>query len=225
MSIAKRCLQGLLIALIPTALSACEAEKKEAPAATANKPPAQPAATPAQTSTPPPVASVAKEPPHDCPEGSSGEGSSNKPCEAHGPERAIDVDFDKFTDNGPQLKLANKTKKTILWGKLIVYFYDKAGKQLEVKDATGKSKPNKVAMGKIFGGPLKPEEKNVRLTFSDVKKSDVPDGATRAEGELEKVGFADDSGEKVDFYWKNDDLVPAERAKGGLKPEKGAKKK
>jgi hypothetical protein len=34
------------------------------------------------------------------------------------------------------------------------------------------------------------------------------------------VGFADSEGKKAEFYWKNDDLAPEERPKGGIKPKK-----
>jgi hypothetical protein len=31
------------------------------------------------------------------------------------------------------------------------------------------------------------------------------------------VGFADASGKKIDFYWRNNDLAPDVRPKGGIK--------
>ena len=54
------------------------------------------------------------------------------------------------------------------------------------------------------------------MNFSCVKKDDVPKGATFIEGEIQTVGFTDDAG-KIDTYWRNDDLVPEERPKGGIK--------
>jgi hypothetical protein len=37
------------------------------------------------------------------------------------------------------------------------------------------------------------------------------------------VGFADEAGEKNEYYWSNLDLIPDERPKGGIKV-KGKKK-
>ena len=31
---------------------------------------------------------------------------------------------------------------------------------------------------------------------------------------MQMVGFADASGKKIDFYWRNNDLAPDARAKG-----------
>lgn len=224
MSIALHTLKVALIGSALVALTACEEEKP----ATATKAPAVHSALP--TAAPPPTAApTPPEPKHDCPEGSSGEGSSNKPCQATGPTRTMEVAWNgKMSDDGPSFKVVNTSKLTILYGKIYVYFYDKDGKQIEVKDdssSSDKPKPYKTCAGRIFGGVMKPGEKAV-INFSCVKKSHVPDGAKTIEGELETVGFADASGEKVDFYWRNDDLVPDARPKGGLVADKkGAAKK
>ena len=120
----------------------------------------------------------------------------------------------KMDDKGPQFRVTNKSSLVILYGKIAVYFYDKAGKQLEVKDADGKGHPYKSCAGSsLFGGVMKAGEKAV-LTFSCVKKEHVPEGATAMEGELQTVGFADSTEKKSEFYWKNDDLVPDVRKKG-----------
>jgi len=34
---------------------------------------------------------------------------------------------------------------------------------------------------------------------------------------MQWIGFADAEGKKIDFYWRNIDLTPDARAKGGLK--------
>jgi hypothetical protein len=52
------------------------------------------------------------------------------------------------------------------------------------------------------------------LTFSCVPKSIVPEGTASVEAEMPMVGFADPSGKKVDFYWRNKDLIPEARPKG-----------
>jgi hypothetical protein len=207
--------------LLPTLLfiAGCEEEKSTAGAPTSERPASQPSvAAPAKTTPPPPPTNTAPpEPKHDCPEGSSGEGSFNKPCEAKGKTRAMEVAWTgKMTDEGPSFKVTNTSKLVILYGRFVAYFYDKAGKQLQVTEEGGKPRPHQKCSGNIFGGVMKVGEKAV-LTFSCVKKKHVPEGTAKVEGELQMVGFADSSGEKVDFYWKNDDLAPDERAKGGIK--------
>ena len=63
---------------------------------------------------------------------------------------------------------------------------------------------------------MKPSESAV-LTFSCVPKTVVPDAATAIEAEMQMVGFADPTEKKVDFYWRNSDLTPDVRPKGGVK--------
>jgi hypothetical protein len=122
----------------------------------------------------------------------------------------------KTDDKGPYFKVTNKSPAVILYGKVVVYFYDKAGKQLEVKNAEGKASPTKGCGGNIFGGVMKKDEK-ATLTFSCIKKEHVPEGTTAIEAEIQQVGFSDSTEKKSEFYWKNDDLVPDARKKGGVK--------
>jgi hypothetical protein len=63
---------------------------------------------------------------------------------------------------------------------------------------------------------MKVNEKAV-LTFSCVKKENVPEGTTAIEGEMQMVGFSDASEKKSEFYWRNNDLAPETRKKGGVK--------
>lgn len=179
------------------------------------------AAAPAASSAPAASASAAAaEPPHDCPKGSTGEGSFAKPCEAKGGARAMDIAWTgKTDDKGPFFRVTNKSPITILYGKVAVYFYDKAGKQLETQDTAAtppKAVPYRTCSGNIFGGVMKPAEKAV-IQFSCVKKEHVPEGTAAIEAELQTVGFSDASEKKVDFYWTNKDLVPDARKKGGVK--------
>jgi hypothetical protein len=207
---------GLVVAVFALACVAmgCEEEKSE-PSKSA--PSAQPAAM-----APKPSATVAKPPPepkHDCPEGSSGVGSFNKPCEAKGDARMMEVKWTgKMDDKGPSFRVVNTAKLQVLYGRLVTYFYDKAGKQLELEDKSqspaGK-KPYQVCAGKIFDGPMKAGEKAV-ITFSCVKREDVPEGAKAIEGEIEVAGFSED-GKETDFYWRNKDLSPDKRDKGRKK--------
>lgn len=125
----------------------------------------------------------------------------------------------KTDDKGPSFRVVNKsTTLTILYGKIAVYFYDKAGKQLEVMDGATppKGRPSQLCSGNLFSGIMKPGEKAV-VTFSCVQKKDVPEGTVAIEAEMQVVGFADDTEKKSDLYWKNTDLTPDVRAKGGIK--------
>jgi hypothetical protein len=174
---------------------------------------AAPPASAAPSAVPAPVA---VEPPHDCPAGSTGPGSFNKPCEGKGSTRLMTVKWTKTADNGPSFSITNKSTLVVLYGKITVYFYDKAGKQLDVKDDSGKTHPYHTCSGSFFQGVMKPAE-NAVLTFSCVPKKVVPDNTVTVEGEMQVVGFADPTGTKVDFYWHNNDLSPDVRAKGGVK--------
>jgi hypothetical protein len=200
-------------------LSGCE---EEAPKPTASAKPSV-----AATAVPPPaVPSTPPAPPKlrdDCPKGSSGVGTSAEPCLAHGDARMMDVAYTgKTTDQGPKFSIINKADQQILFGSLVVYFYDKAGKQLQVK-AGDKTKPNQVCSGNIFAGAVKPGEK-IFMFFSCVKKEHVPEGTESIEAEVKTVGFADEEGKKNEFYWSNPDLVPDERPKSSGKAKAKAKK-
>ncbi len=184
-----------------------------------------PLAAPVASASAPAPAPTPTAPPVDCPKGSTGEGSFDKPCEAKGDARVMDVFWrDKKKDEkGPTFSVENVSELTILYGKIAVYFYDKAGKQLEVKDAsseTAKGRPFHTCSGaNIFGGVMKPGEK-YDFTFDCVKNSIVPEGTTTIEGEVVMVGIADAEGKSIDYYWRNPELSPDERPKGAGKKKK-----
>ncbi|HEY1697296.1 MAG TPA: hypothetical protein VGG39_34280 [Polyangiaceae bacterium] len=210
-----------LLPLVPLAallLLGCSKDESSAgPAASASAAPTASAAPSA--SAPAPVASTPPEPPHDCPPGSSGPGSFTKPCEAHGKSRAMEVKWTKTGDSGPSFAITNKTKIVILYGKIAVYFYDKSGKQLDVVDESvtpSVTRHYHTCSGSFFGGVMNPNEREV-LTFSCVPKKIIPDGTATVDAEMQMVGFADASGKKVDYYWRNADLTPDTRPKGGVK--------
>jgi hypothetical protein len=164
-------------------------------------------------------AAAAPEPHHDCPAGSTGPGSFDKPCEAKKSARMMQVKWTKTGDNGPSFSVTNKSQLVILWGKVAVYFYDKAGKQLNVQDnseSPPKTRPFHTCSGSFFGGVMNPADKYV-ITFSCVPKSVIPDGTATVEAEMQMVGFTDAGGKKLDFYWRNADLTPDVRPKGGVK--------
>jgi len=211
---ARRMVRGLGIAGLGVCLLACgnKSTSEAAPAATSPPPPT--VSAPA-TATAPVATVVEKKPARPCPDRSAGVGTLDDPCKATGKTRIMDVTAGKKVgDKGPTFKIVNNAKDQIQYGKIVVYFYDKAGKQM---DLGGGDKPRRKlsCAGNIFGGPVKPAEK-IFVNFSCVKKEDVPKGATTIEGEVQTVGFTDESGQ-IDSYWRNDDLVPDNRPKGGIK--------
>jgi hypothetical protein len=212
----------LSIPLAMLALVGCSKdEAPPAPAASASASASAATAPPdaAASASAPPVASSPPEPQHDCPSGSTGSGSFAKPCEAKGGARMMAVKWTKTGDDGPSFAVTNKSQLVILYGKIAVYFYDKAGKQLDVIDESvtpSKTRHYHTCSGSFFGGVMKPAEREV-LTFSCVPKKVIPDGTSTIEAEMQMVGYADSTGKKVDFYWRNDDLAPDARPKGGVK--------
>jgi len=201
----------LLAVVLVTPLLGCEEEKKEEPAAKPSAAAAPVAPPPAPSAEPPKLR-------EDCPKGSSGVGTPDKPCLGSGDSRMMEVAYTgKTTDEGPKFSVTNKSNNPILFGSLAAYFYDKAGKQLKVT-ADGKTKPMQVCSGNIFAGAVKPGEK-IFVFFSCVKKDQVPDGTAAIEAEVKTVGFADEEGKRNEYYWSNPDLVPDERPKGSSKPK------
>ena len=170
-------------------------------------------AAPKPTAT---ATAVVAKPSHPCPKGSEGAGTGKKPCIAKGATRIMDVKWTgKISDKGPSFRVTNKADLEILYGSIVVYFYDKAGKQLEV-DRAGKKGPTLGCSGNIFAGPMKAGEK-ATLWFSCVKKASVPAGTVAIEAELKKVGFTAAGGKRSDTFWQNSELSPKERPKGGIK--------
>lgn len=208
-----------LAAALVASLLGCSEQKVTAGAPTSSATAAVTApSAPAPSASAPPVVSAAEiKPTRPCVEGSAGDGTFSKPCEAKGTARLMEVTWTgKMTDTGPSFRVTNKSKLDILYGNLAAYFYDKDGKQLEITDAGGKSRPKQVCTGKIFDGVMKAGEKAV-ITFSCVKKAHVPEGTTHVEAEMQMVGFVDSGGKTTDLYWKNSDLTPDARPKGGAK--------
>ncbi len=210
---------GASIVIASCALAGCSKEEGKGGAASASANEKEKTPPPASTSAAA-APSAAPEPKHDCPKGSSGEGSQGKPCEAKGNARMMEIAWTGKTDeNGPGFNIKGKSDLTILYGKIAVYFYDKAGKQLQFQDTSStppKAMPYKTCSGNIFGGAVKKDEKFV-VTFSCVKKEHVPEGTTAIEAEAVMVGFADATEKKNDFYWSNPELAPEQRKKGGVK--------
>ncbi|MBL9025681.1 MAG: hypothetical protein JNL21_26035 [Myxococcales bacterium] len=172
-------------------------------------------ATPATASAAPSAAALP--PRDDCPKDSAGAGTLEQPCEGKGTARMMEVKWTgKTDDKGPSFAVTNKAPKPVLYGKIAVFFYDKDGKQLEAK-VGDKKMPYLVCAGSnLFSGIMKVDEK-ATLTFSCVKKDDVPEGTAAIEGEMVTVGFADASEKASEYFWRNKDLAPDTRPKGGVK--------
>jgi hypothetical protein len=199
--------------VLATLLCGCEKEASKPAAVTQ---PSAAAATVAATPSPAPSAEPPAKLRDDCPKGSSGVGTSDKPCLGSGDSRMMVVQYTgKTTDEGPKFSVVNKADQQILFGSIAVYFYDKAGKQLQVTSGD-KQRPFQACAGNVFAGAVKPGEK-IFIFFSCVKKAHVPEGAVTIEAEVKTVGFADEDGKKSEFYWSNPDLAPDQRPKGGLK--------
>jgi hypothetical protein len=211
MTLAVQSAKLLSVFALTTLLIGCEEEKKNEP------PAAKPTASVVASVAPPPA--PIPQPPKlrdDCPEGSSGVGTMTEPCLGKGDSRMMEVTYTgKTTDEGPKFSIVNKSKNPILYGSLVAYFYDKAGKQLEVT-ADGKPRPMQVCSGRIFAGAVKPGEK-IFMFFSCVKKAHVPEGTATIQAEVKTVGFTDDAGRESVFYWSNPELAPEQRPKNGLK--------
>ncbi|HYP78245.1 MAG TPA: hypothetical protein VER12_19865 [Polyangiaceae bacterium] len=216
MSLAFQSSKLVSILVLATLLLGCEEEAKKEPPA--------PKASASVAAVAPPPAPVVQPPPKlrdDCPEGSSGVGTQAEPCLGKGDSRMMEVTYTgKTTDEGPKFSIVNKSKNPILFGSLVAYFYDKAGKQLEVT-ADGKPRPMQVCSGRIFAGVVKPGEK-IFMFFSCVKKAHIPEGTAAIQAEVKTVGFTDDAGRESIFYWSNPDLAPEKRAK--LDPKAKPKK-
>ncbi|MEO6420911.1 MAG: hypothetical protein ABIP39_15975 [Polyangiaceae bacterium] len=211
---------ALALATTVAAAGCSKPDPAPAPAPSASAADPAPSAAPSAAVIAMPAASAAPLPNRtDCPKGSAGPGTFDKPCVGKGPTRLMEATWTgKSDDKGPQLRVVNKSPLVILYGKIAVYFYDKAGKQLDVKEPDDtKTHPYKTCSGvSLFGGVMKAGEKAV-LSFSCVRKESVPEGTVAMEGEVQSVGFSDASEKKSEFYWKNDDLVMDVRKKGGLK--------
>lgn len=215
--------RALFTAAAFVAIAGCSSEPSPSGATTAQSAtmtaPAVSTPAPAMSSAPAPTMTAAPAAPRsDCPKDSAGPGTLTDPCLAKGKDRLMEVTWTGKMDDskGPSFKVVNKSDKTILYGRAVLYFYDKAGKQMEVKGSDGKMYPSLGCAGNLFAGVMKPGEK-ATMWFSCVGKSDVPEGAKNIEVEMQTVGFADASEKKSEFYWRNNNLVPDVRAKGGVK--------
>ena len=133
----------ILIAAV-TILSTLGCSKDEAAADAAAAPSASapaPSTVASVAPTPSASASAAPEAQHDCPTGSTGPGTFTKPCEAKGgvADGGDQVERQDRRQRSPSFAVTSKsTRSSSSTAKIAVYFYDKAGKQLDVKDEAGR---------------------------------------------------------------------------------------
>ncbi|HEX4512840.1 MAG TPA: hypothetical protein VH054_04870 [Polyangiaceae bacterium] len=200
----------------------CAACKDEAKTDTAASASAAASAPPTVASVAPSVTASAPAPDRtDCPPPSTGPGTFGKPCEAKGTSRMVELTWKgKYDDKGaPTFNVHSTAPKTMLYGRVAVYFYDKAGKLIDVKEApegSDKTHAFHTCSGNVFSGGLAPSEK-AAYNFSCMGKANIPDGMASMEAEAFMVGFADSTVKKNEYYWRNNDLTPETRAKGGVK--------
>jgi hypothetical protein len=187
------------VALIPLACN--KGADPSAGATTATTPSADP---PAAT----PAAAPAKPAGNPCPAGATkGTGTSADPCLATGSNRAIQVTWTGKTGQRAEFTLKNVSGKAITNISSNVYYYDKAGKVLTVKN--GHMVPGWTGAFALGANETKTQEMGLL-------KAEIPAGAAAIEAETQAVQF--DTGEfGKDVYWANYDLSAYDRPKGGAK--------
>src|SRR5215471_111624 len=121
---------ALCVAVLLTMyLVGCDKEKATPPAPSASAPAASAPAAGEAASAAPVASAPEKKPSHPCPEGSTGKGTFEDPCKAKGKTRIMEVTWNKkIGDKGPTFQIVSKAKIDVVYGKVVVYFYDKAGK-------------------------------------------------------------------------------------------------
>src|SRR3954453_14870687 len=150
---------GAFVAAAVAARLAGSEQEKAAPTAPSATPPAPVASALPAASAAPVARAPERKPVHPCPEGSTGKGTFDDACKGKGKTRMMDVTWNqKIGDKGPTFQIVNKAKLEILYGKIVVWFYDKKGKLIEI---AGGEKPRHrlTCAGDIFAGPVKPGEK------------------------------------------------------------------
>ncbi len=146
--------------------------------------------------------------------GCKGEGTFFKPCSCKDKAQPVPLEVKytgKYSDffKQPEWEVTNKTDKDIHWASAAVYYYDKAGKQLEaqIKDKTYKaSRVN----GSNF--TLKPKEtKKITIGF---KKDTEPKGIDSMEVVFDGWCFGVYKDKSSHLCIKNE-RAPEERPKSG----------
>jgi hypothetical protein len=143
-----------------------------------------------------------------CPGGSTQDTSG---CKAAGQSRVAILRWNgTFGDATQALMLKSTAAAPLKNGTVALWFYDKAGKRLDVAGAK-----KYAAAGDAFGGVIKAGGTKV-LTFP-LAKAGIPDGAATIEGEVVKATLVNPDGSDGPA-WRNDDLNADERLMAATPP-------
>ena len=160
-----------------------------------------------------------------CPDGSSGEGTTSSPCKAGSPtSRLMELKWTgKIGSKGPIFAVTNKAKRPISQGDVQVYFYDAAGKQLQVSLLGMSDKKSHFwTSGAVFNGDGVKAGETQEVEFGQGPAM-FPAGAVNAEGEASRVCFATGKPDwDCDVNWENAALKGDTRAQVAPAPP-GAK--
>lgn len=151
----------------------------------------------------------------------SGDGSFFKMCDCKATPQEVPFEA-KYTGKyhsffkQPEWEVTNKTDKDIHWASANVYYYDKAGKQLEatVKDKKDASKDRKFKSYRINGSnfTLKPKEtKKITIGFA---QENAPAGAASLEVVFDGWCYGTNA-DKASHLCISGEKSPDERARSG----------
>jgi hypothetical protein len=141
-----------------------------------------------------------------CPAGSTGEGTSSKPCVGKG--RVLEAEWTGKWGPNAMFKITNKTDKKIDFAQACVWYYDKDGKWLKI-DNKPLPECSSSSGGVISIGPKETKEQG----FGH-KEAEAPKGTVKVEMEFNKVGWP--GAKEGDYvYWENDKLDKLNRPLGG----------
>ena len=149
-----------------------------------------------------------------CPPNSSGKGTAEEPCKGTG--RVLEAKWTGKNNKKSVFSVTNKLKSKVDFVQASIYYYDAAGKQLEIPNKDNPKYPHKSASpsGGLFTiGPG--ETKEIELGFTvDL----IPKATKSIELEFNKVGWvSSDPNAKDDVYWENSALAPENRPMGANK--------
>jgi hypothetical protein len=124
----------------------------------------------------------------------------------------------KLADDGAVFRVRNLVSRKVTWDDVGVWYYDDAGKRLQIKRDSDTFEKSWCSGGCISLDPG--ETKEVSLGF---EKKYVPKGAKSIEAEVVGVGYEDKKDATQTVYFENDGMAPDDRPLGGVKD--GGKKK
>ena len=147
-----------------------------------------------------------------CPLEASGAGTAGEPCV--GTDRALEAKWTGKNKKASVFSVTNKLMWPVDFVQASAYYYDAAGKQIEVPLSWNSKYRAKSWDGSVGLVMIQPSEtKEVELGY-DVDS--IPKATKTIEIEFSKVGFKV-SGSTSESYWQNDSLAPSDRPMGGSK--------